>query len=229
MLVKKSEFINAIQSLKTFENPKLHFEQYITDAVSTADLFFHIAFEQQDLSGNLIVDLGCGSGNLTVAAILLGAEHVISVDIDPDALKILRENLQNLDIEDRVDIWEKDLRTADINKEIRTFYTEKFQNLHPNSKIIVVSNPPFGVKQKGADLVFLQQAMAFSDVIYSIHLGNDKVRTFLSKKIERLGGVITNRLTLSLILKKTYKHQKKFQKPVMTDVYRIIPVKSKNE
>ena len=59
--LKKSELINIIQDMDTFTHPKVAYEQYVTDAIATADLLFHIAFEQQDLIGNIVIDLGCGT------------------------------------------------------------------------------------------------------------------------------------------------------------------------
>lgn len=41
-----------------------------------------------------VLDLGCGSGILSVAAMLLGASHVHAVDINPDSIRITRENMQ---------------------------------------------------------------------------------------------------------------------------------------
>ncbi len=46
-----------------------------------------------DLTGTTVVDYGCGSGILGIAALLLGADHVIAVDNDPQALSATRENL----------------------------------------------------------------------------------------------------------------------------------------
>ena len=45
-----------------------------------------------DLSGSRVLDFGCGSGILSVAALLLGAEAVTACDIDPQALEATREN-----------------------------------------------------------------------------------------------------------------------------------------
>lgn len=44
------------------------------------------------LEGETVVDYGCGSGILAVAAALLGANRVIAVDNDPQALSVTREN-----------------------------------------------------------------------------------------------------------------------------------------
>lgn len=46
----------------------------------------------QDVTEQQLVDYGCGSGILGVAALLLGAKRVIGVDIDPQALTATRDN-----------------------------------------------------------------------------------------------------------------------------------------
>lgn len=45
-----------------------------------------------DLEGKTVIDYGCGSGILGLAAILLGADSVVGVDNDPQALEATREN-----------------------------------------------------------------------------------------------------------------------------------------
>ena len=42
--------------------------------------------------GDRVLDLGCGSGILGIAALLLGAAHVTGVDIDPKAVDVAYEN-----------------------------------------------------------------------------------------------------------------------------------------
>lgn len=39
-----------------------------------------------------VLDMGCGSGILSIASILLGAKHVVGVDIDENAVRIAKEN-----------------------------------------------------------------------------------------------------------------------------------------
>lgn len=47
----------------------------------------------QELNGAQVIDYGCGSGILGIAALLLGARHVMAVDIDPQALTATADNL----------------------------------------------------------------------------------------------------------------------------------------
>ncbi|PBP91837.1 50S ribosomal protein L11 methyltransferase [Pseudomonas syringae] len=46
----------------------------------------------QDLEGCNVLDLGCGSGILAIAALLLGAEQAVGTDIDVQALEASRDN-----------------------------------------------------------------------------------------------------------------------------------------
>ncbi len=48
--------------------------------------------ESLPLTGRRVVDYGCGSGILGIAALKLGAAHVVAVDLDPQALIATRAN-----------------------------------------------------------------------------------------------------------------------------------------
>ena len=56
----------------------------------------------QDLAGQTVVDYGCGSGILAVAALLLGAESAVATDIDPQALTASADNARKNQVEDRL-------------------------------------------------------------------------------------------------------------------------------
>jgi ribosomal protein L11 methyltransferase len=45
-----------------------------------------------DLAGKDVIDYGCGSGILAIAALKLGAAHATAVDLDPQALTASRDN-----------------------------------------------------------------------------------------------------------------------------------------
>lgn len=49
---------------------------------------------EQELGNSSVIDYGCGSGILGVAALLLGTQQATGVDVDPQALIATQDNLQ---------------------------------------------------------------------------------------------------------------------------------------
>jgi len=58
-----------------------------------------------DLEGKTVVDFGCGSGILSLAALKLGAKKVIGIDIDPQALQASLANAKRNNVEDRLELF----------------------------------------------------------------------------------------------------------------------------
>jgi len=56
------------------------------------------------LSGREMIDYGCGSGILGIAALKLGAAHVIAVDLDPQALLATRENARRNSVSSAIEV-----------------------------------------------------------------------------------------------------------------------------
>ena len=55
-----------------------------------------------DLSHKTVIDYGCGSGILAVAAVLLGAKEVVAVDIDPQAIIATNANAEKNKVQDKI-------------------------------------------------------------------------------------------------------------------------------
>jgi ribosomal protein L11 methyltransferase len=55
-----------------------------------------------DVRGKTVLDYGCGSGVLAIAALLLGAKNAVCVDIDPQALLATNDNARQNGVADRV-------------------------------------------------------------------------------------------------------------------------------
>ena len=65
----------------------------------------HLCLEVLDTAlepGQTVLDIGCGSGILAIAAILLGADHALGVDIDEVALENAKENAALNGVSDRI-------------------------------------------------------------------------------------------------------------------------------
>jgi ribosomal protein L11 methyltransferase len=57
-----------------------------------------------DLAGHTVIDYGCGSGILAIAALLLGATHAVGVDNDPQALIASADNAQRNGVDERLSL-----------------------------------------------------------------------------------------------------------------------------
>jgi ribosomal protein L11 methyltransferase len=70
-----------------------------------------------DLKGKSIVDFGCGSGILAIAALKLGAASAVGVDNDPQALIASADNAERNDVADRLALFlpeDLDAEPADV-------------------------------------------------------------------------------------------------------------------
>lgn len=70
--------------------------QHPTTAMCLAGL------EETGCRDKAVLDLGCGSGILAIAAALLAAARVVALDIDPQAIKATRENAASNGVDDAV-------------------------------------------------------------------------------------------------------------------------------
>ena len=52
------------------------------------------AIETEIKSSDMVLDVGCGSGILSIAALMLGASHVTCLDVDEDSVKSTRNNME---------------------------------------------------------------------------------------------------------------------------------------
>jgi ribosomal protein L11 methyltransferase len=58
-----------------------------------------------DLNGKTVVDFGCGSGILAIAALMLGATSAVGIDIDPQALLASKDNAGRNQVADKLDVF----------------------------------------------------------------------------------------------------------------------------
>lgn len=61
--------------------------------------------DSADVSDKTVIDYGCGSGILAIAAALLGAKKVICVDNDPQALLATKQNAERNQVLDRIEVY----------------------------------------------------------------------------------------------------------------------------
>ena len=203
--------ISIIQSTAPFSKPKVEFEQYCIDAVSAADIIYFAGFEFNDIGNNLIIDLGSGTGRLSIASAYLHAYQVIGIDFDWAAIKIFKQNINNLGLNHLINPICANVSNFEFSKKM----------LPDSLKITTIMNPPFGVQKKTADRAFLLKAFNFSDTIYTIHLHNEKVDEFLSKFISKNDWKINYTYSFKMKLEKTFPFHSQKKKDINVKIYRI--------
>ena len=136
--MKKKELERALQRVTPHTRPRPDLEQYSTPATIAADMLY-TAHTFGDIEGREVVDLGCGSGILSIGAALLGAERVTGIDVDPQAIDDARRNVEEAGV--KVELLNTDIRDADLRADT------------------VIMNPPFGAQRRNADRPFLETAL----------------------------------------------------------------------
>jgi len=212
MAISKKEFIFRIQNTETFIDPKVELEQYSIDASCAVDIIYIAGFEFNDINQKIIVDLGAGTGRLSIASTFFKPAYVLSVDIDLSALFILKKNIKKLQLENII---------FPICTDVKYFEISKFLLLK-NSQITTIMNPPFGVKKRTADRIFLERAFAFSNIVYSIHLANKGVHNFISNFIRKYNWKIDYVLPFNMILERSFQFHEQKKKKINVNLYRFI-------
>lgn len=180
-------------------SPRIRLEQYTIPANIAADILFLATAVYRDIVGKNVVDLGTGTGRLAIGASHMGASRVAAIDIDPEVIRVAREN-------SRAAMIEVDWIVGDLSAIRGIFDT-------------VIMNPPFGTKEKHVDKVFLSKAIQIGRVVYSIH--KSATREHILQYLKRLGCRVDAIHEYTLDIPRMFEHHKKRKHPVRVDCYRV--------
>lgn len=230
MKLKKLQY--ALEDIETFENPKIDLEQYTTSSHIAACVLHTAQFVYDDIRGKAVADLGCGSGVLCIGAALLDAKlctgnaiyskiivlifKIISVnficytgfDIDPSAITLSVQNAVDRDVSERCEFVLCDIKTIDNSVKPKSFDT-------------VIMNPPFGTREKGADLIFLKKAIKLATkAVYSLHKTSTRHHVICMAKKWGINCKVIAELRFDLPA--SYKFHKKDSVDVQVDLIRFV-------
>jgi ribosomal protein L11 methyltransferase len=94
-----------------------------------------------DLKEKTVVDFGCGSGILSLAALKLGAKKVIGIDIDPQALQASLANAKRNNVEERLELYlPKDQPTMKADVVVANILAGPLKELAPIIMAYVADN-----------------------------------------------------------------------------------------
>jgi len=202
-LVPRLDLERTLLQVEPHPSPKAYLEQYTIPADLAVEILFAAAYIHDDVIGKTVADLGCGTGRLSLGAVLLGTAEAIGVDIDNDAVKIAMQNAEKLGLKGKT-CWV----AGDIDALRGNFST-------------VLQNPPFGVQKRSADRRFLLKALELAPIVYSLHKGGEKNRIFIKRFIEGHGGKVTGIFPMKLNIPRMFKFHTKRKHEVQVDLYRI--------
>lgn len=197
--MSKKSLAVFLSKIEGFGHPKEKLEQYMTDSEVAAQSLWH-ALMLGWIQDKEIIDLGAGTGILGIGCIALGAKKTTFIEIDRNAIETLKKNISNAQeagFEGDFDIIHDDAIITNLKSDL------------------VVMNPPFGTREKGADARFLEKAFKTAPKIITFH------KTITSKFIEQIaeknGFSIKAKLDLDYPLKSTHEHhRKKVQRILVT-------------
>ncbi|CAL6416109.1 unnamed protein product [Bathycoccus prasinos] len=248
--MKPKQLESELQDLKTFSNPKQNLEQYATTPLLATRVLHVASVEFDDIEGKSVIDLGVGTGVLAIGAKLMGAGHVLGIDVDRDALEECKENLETYEPELEVELCLMDVvelirrydnddedEDEDDVEEEEEEEEEKSENDEAAVKSVakrkdyvwpradtVLTNPPFGTRRKSADVAFLAAAMKMAGTaVYSFH--KTSTREYIQKvAVKKLGAKSAKVVAeMKYGLKNQYGHHRKEEVEVFVDVWRIEP------
>jgi putative methylase len=202
-LVRKRDLERALSEIEAHPLPNAYLEQYTTPSKVAAETLYLAAYVYDDIIDKTVVELGCGTGRLSIGAALLGAREVFGVDVDGVAVRVAQKNSEIMGVKERTN-W----IVADIGVVKGSFDT-------------VLQNPPFGVQRRRADRRFISKSLELSSTIYSFHKGGESNREFIKRFIEEHGGKITTIFPLKMEIPRMFKFHTKRKRSIQVDLYRI--------
>lgn len=207
LIASQRALAQRLGAVAPFATPKARLEQYPTPSAIAAELLWH-AHMRADLHGRRIIDLGCGGGIFGIGALLLDAQHVAFVDIDPAAIALCERNLASLiGSDERAELIGEDARRYDHNADL------------------LFMNPPFGVRQPHADRAFLDSATRLAPIIYTLHLRS--TATYVERFLTKAGYRIEERFVFRFALANTLAGHTRVRHDVDVIAYRAVrPSKS---
>jgi putative methylase len=221
-IIRKLDLELFLSRIESHSSPQAGLEQYTVSETVAATVLYLAAYTNDDVIGKAVLDLGCGTGRLALAASYLGAECAVGVDIDKTVIKTAVENAEKVGVKSNVQ-WV----VGDVTAMTGSFDT-------------VIMNPPFGVQRRTADRAFLEKALEVGNAVYSLHnhpytdkqliqrlkanrgsLLRVSPSSFIEKFVEHHHGVVKEVYALLMTIPRMFDFHTKTKHDFVVDLYVI--------
>ena len=207
LTVPRSELVHELALLEPIPSPSRASEQVGTPPELACELLYR-ALARGDLAGRRVADLGCGSGILAIGAARLGAQEVVAIDADPEAVAAARGNSERASVSVRFLVGPVTTCTGAVDT--------------------VVMNPPFGAQRRHADRPFWETAYAIARRrIYAFALAAS--RTFIADSAVARGARVEAIEPVLWRYPRTFPHHRKRSVDLPVDLWVLTPRSSEDE
>ena len=204
-MATKRELEGQLAVVAGFEDPQAALEQYPTPPALAAHVI-HLADLHDDIEGRTVLDLGTGTGMLTLGAALRGPARVVAVELDGGPLSTAVENRRRVATATPIHWLQADATRLPLSIP---------------EPVTVVMNPPFGAQdgQTGSDRGFLTTVASVASVSYSVH--NAGSEEFIEAFAADNGGEVTHAFSAAFAVDNQFDHHDDDSREIDTEVYRI--------
>lgn len=141
--MRPNQLTLRLDKLFNFKSPNSLLEQWRTPSNIAAEMI-----SSANVQGKTVLDLGCGTGVLSIAAKLAEARKVVGVELDESALDTARLNSTALNVDVS---WIHDNALSYSPR-------ERFD--------MVIMNPPYGSVVRGIDKKFIEKALTLAPEVF---------------------------------------------------------------
>jgi len=193
----------VLSKLETFSDPDPSLEQYTTPPEVAADVLRLLAMH---VDGTELIDLGAGTGILTIGAGLVGFT-ARGYETDGTAIRTARENLEAIQDDHDIDV---------------TFHQADIEDVEDEADAVMM-NPPFGIQQEDANLTFLKAGFGMADTVFALlHRTEDdpdRTRQFIKEFASNRSYDAAVLKEYSFRLPRTMAHHDREQDRIGVDLY----------
>lgn len=188
--------------------PRVDLEQYSTSPHLASQIICYIEDHFSAISNQIVADFGCGCGILSIASGVMDADLVFSFDIDPKCIDITVRQCGN------VDSFPHEIVQMDITQGLPTHL----------SFDTIIMNPPFGTRNSGIDMKFIDIGLQTAEQVFSLH--KTSTRRYISKHCSEVGAQAELVATLQYDLPKTHKHHTKKSVDIEVDLWKVSKIQT---
>ncbi|MFW5891187.1 MAG: 50S ribosomal protein L11 methyltransferase [bacterium] len=134
-----------------------------------------------NINGKKVLDIGSGSGILSIAAILFGAKEALMIEIDKDAGNNSKENFELNNMLNKFSLIVGDFAESTVREKIKSKYEVILLNILPNIIIKLLPYIDYFLSEKGELIISGVVEERYTEIINSVKNNNFIIKSTAKK------------------------------------------------